>query len=56
MALIYSPMTLSEQMTLLGRQAKAASRQLAKLTTAQKNSCLAVMADALEANGKAIID
>ena len=41
-------------MTLLGRQAKAASRQLAKLTTAQKNSCLAVMADALEANGKAI--
>src|SRR3954468_21588194 len=47
-------MTLTEQMTLLGRQAKAASRQLARLTTAQKNSCLEAMADALESNAKAI--
>jgi glutamate-5-semialdehyde dehydrogenase len=41
-------MTLHEQMLLLGREAKAASRQLAKLTTAQKNACLRAMADALE--------
>src|SRR6266700_3204949 len=37
-------MTLSEQMVLLARQAKAASRDLAKLTTAEKNSCLLAMA------------
>src|SRR5258706_4493616 len=47
-------MTLTEQMALLGRQAKAASRQLARLTTAQKNSSLEAMADALESNAKAI--
>ncbi len=41
-------------MTLLGRQAKAASRQLARLSTAQKNSCLLAMADALEQNRKLI--
>src|SRR5256714_2121956 len=43
-------MTLTEQMTLLARQAKAASRELAKLTTAEKNDCLLAMADALERN------
>ena len=37
-------MTLNEQMTRLARQAKAASRELAKLTTAEKNSCLLAMA------------
>ena len=43
-------MTLTEQMTLLARQAKAASRELARLTTAEKNDCLRAMADALEQN------
>jgi glutamate-5-semialdehyde dehydrogenase len=43
-------MNLNEQMTRLARQAKAASRELAKLTTAEKNSCLLAMADALEKN------
>jgi len=43
-------MTLTEQMTLLARQAKAASRELARLTTAEKNDCLLAMADALEHN------
>lgn len=42
-------MTLTEQMTLLGQQARTASRELARLTTAQKNDCLRLMADALEA-------
>jgi glutamate-5-semialdehyde dehydrogenase len=43
-------MTLLEQMTLLGRQAREASRELARLTTAEKNACLLAMADALEQN------
>ena len=47
-------MTLTEQMTLLGKQARAASRDLARLTTAQKNDCLVAMADALEKNSPAI--
>jgi glutamate-5-semialdehyde dehydrogenase len=47
-------MTLTEQMTLLARQAKAASRELAKLTSAEKNSCLLAMAEALEKNAEAI--
>jgi glutamate-5-semialdehyde dehydrogenase len=47
-------MTLSEQMTELARQAKAASRELGKLTTAEKNACLLAMANALEQNGQAI--
>lgn len=37
-------------MTELAKQAKAASRVLAKLTTAEKNACLLAMADALESN------
>jgi len=41
-------MNLTEQMTRLARQAKAASRELAKLTTAEKNTCLLAMAVALE--------
>src|SRR5438093_6812085 len=41
-------MTLTEQMTRLAKQAKAASRELAKLTTSEKNACLSAMADALE--------
>ncbi len=47
-------MTLSEQMTQLARQAKAASRELAKLTTAEKNDCLLAMADALDKNSDAL--
>jgi glutamate-5-semialdehyde dehydrogenase len=47
-------MNVTEQMTQLARQAKAASRELAKLTTAEKNACLLGMADALESNAPAI--
>jgi glutamate-5-semialdehyde dehydrogenase len=47
-------LTLIEQMTQLARQAKAASRQLARLTTAQKNGCLLAMAAALEENRAAL--
>ncbi len=43
-------MTLTEHMTQLARQAKGAARELAKLTTAEKNACLLAMADALEKN------
>ena len=51
---IYFPMNLTEQMTQLARQAKAASRELARLTTAEKNACLLAMATALEQNAPAI--
>jgi glutamate-5-semialdehyde dehydrogenase len=47
-------MNLNEQMVQLAKNAKAASRELAKLTTAGKNSCLFAMADALEKNSDAI--
>ncbi|MCU0784084.1 MAG: glutamate-5-semialdehyde dehydrogenase [Verrucomicrobia bacterium] len=47
-------MTLTEQMTRLAKQAKAASRELAKLTMAEKNACLLAMADALENNADAL--
>src|SRR5882757_1074416 len=47
-------MNLNEQMTRLAKQAKAASRELAKLTTAEKNACLLAMATALEQNAAAI--
>src|SRR5471032_2912263 len=47
-------MNLTEQMTQLAKQAKAASRELAQLTTAEKNSCLLAMAAALENNSAAI--
>lgn len=47
-------MTLLEQMTRIAQQAKAASRELAKLTTAEKNGCLLAMADALESNAPAL--
>jgi glutamate-5-semialdehyde dehydrogenase len=46
--------TLTEQMTHLAQQAKAASRELSRLATADKNACLLAMADALEKNGGAI--
>src|SRR5207248_2492480 len=47
-------MSLSEQMTQLAKQAKAASRELARLTTGQKNACLLAMAEALEGKGSEI--
>jgi glutamate-5-semialdehyde dehydrogenase len=47
-------MNLNEQMTQLAKNAKAASRELAKLTTAEKNACLLAMATALEQNADAI--
>jgi glutamate-5-semialdehyde dehydrogenase len=47
-------MNLNEQMTRLAKQAKAASRELAKLSTREKNDCLLAMADALEKNSGAI--
>jgi glutamate-5-semialdehyde dehydrogenase len=47
-------MMVTEQMTTLGRQAKAAARGLAKLSTADKNGCLLAMAAALEQQADAI--
>jgi len=47
-------MTLHEQMLELAKQAKAASRDLARLSTAEKNGCLLAMAAAVEENGAAI--
>jgi glutamate-5-semialdehyde dehydrogenase len=47
-------MTLNEQMTRLAKEAKAASRELARLTTAEKNACLLAMAGALEKNSDAL--
>jgi glutamate-5-semialdehyde dehydrogenase len=41
-------------MTHLAKQAKAASRELAKLSTDEKNACLLAMAQALEKNTDAI--
>lgn len=41
-------MPLTEQITQIAQQAKAASRGLAQLATAEKNACLRAMADALE--------
>src|SRR2546426_604531 len=43
-------MTLADQMTQLANQAKVASRELARLTAAEKSECLLAMADALEQN------
>lgn len=47
-------MDLREEMAQLGRQAKAASRALARLSTAEKNDCLLAMAEAIEQNSAAI--
>ena len=47
-------MSLLNQMTQLAQQAKAASRELARLSTADKNGALLAMADALQASGPAL--
>jgi glutamate-5-semialdehyde dehydrogenase len=49
-------MNLLEQMTQLAKDAKAASRELAKLNATEKNAILLAMAAALEANAAAIKD
>jgi glutamate-5-semialdehyde dehydrogenase len=48
-------MTLSEQMARLAQQAKGASRQVARLSTADKNACLLAMAVALEEGASALM-
>ncbi|MBI5774727.1 MAG: glutamate-5-semialdehyde dehydrogenase [Verrucomicrobia bacterium] len=50
----FQRMSLLEQMTQLAQQAKAASRELAQLTTAEKNAGLLAMAGALEQSAPAI--
>lgn len=47
-------MTLLEQMTQLARQAKAASRELARLSTTEKNNILIAMAGAIESSAATI--
>ncbi|MFN3410247.1 MAG: glutamate-5-semialdehyde dehydrogenase [Limisphaerales bacterium] len=49
-------MSLLDQMTQLAKQARAAARELAKLTTAEKNAALLAMADALERNAASLRD
>jgi glutamate-5-semialdehyde dehydrogenase len=49
-------MSLTDEMTQLARQAKSASRQLAQLTAAQKNSCLLAMAAAIEQNRSPLLE
>lgn len=46
--------TLHEQISELAKLAKAASRELAQLSTADKNSCLLAMSDALEQSAATI--
>ena len=45
---------MTEQMTQLAKQAKAASRELSRLGAGDKNACLLAMADALEQNAAAV--
>jgi glutamate-5-semialdehyde dehydrogenase len=47
-------MSLTEQMTELAKRARSASRDLARLTTDEKNTCLEAMASALERDADAI--
>jgi glutamate-5-semialdehyde dehydrogenase len=47
-------MNLNEQMSQLAKNAKFASRELAKLSTREKNACLLAMADALEKKSSAV--
>ncbi len=49
-------MSLTEQMTMLAKQAKTAARQLTILTRDQKNICLFAMADALESHAAEILE
>lgn len=49
-------MSLLDDMTAIARQAKIASRELAVLTTAEKNAALCAMAAALETQSPALIE
>lgn len=49
-------MKLMEQLPQLTKKAKAFSRELVRLTTANKNACLLAMADALEGDSTATKD
>src|SRR6185369_12217395 len=49
-------MNLRDEMTSLAKHAKAAARELAQLSTSEKNQCLLAMADALEAQKVALKD
>lgn len=48
-------MSLLDDMTLLARRAKRASREIAALTTAEKNAALTAMADAIESKTAPLI-
>ena len=48
------PMSLQEEMRAIASNGKAAARQMTRLTTQEKNTCLISMANALEANAEAI--
>ena len=50
------PMALMDEMTELGRRAKAASRELARLSADEKNRCLRAMADGLVAAGPCLLE
>jgi glutamate-5-semialdehyde dehydrogenase len=52
----FARMSLQEQMIELAKKAKLASRQLARLTTQEKNACLEAMAAALESNHASILE
>ena len=47
-------MNLSEQMTALAKNAKAAAHQMTRLSTTDKNACLLAMADAIETHAVSI--
>jgi glutamate-5-semialdehyde dehydrogenase len=49
-------MALMDEMTELGRRAKAASRELARLSADEKNRCLRAMADGLVAAGPRLLE
>src|SRR5258706_15633579 len=51
-----SDTALKEQALRLGKQAKIAARQLAPLSSAEKNRALLLMADKLEANSNFLIE
>src|SRR5438094_8125153 len=51
----FSRVTLQEQITALAKDARQASRALAKLSTAEKNTRLVAMADGLIAGKDAVL-
>ena len=47
---------LDEYMTLVGQQARAASYEIAKATTAQKNKALTAIADVIDKNRDTLLE